>query len=195
MSTPEQALAEGDGILVVDVQNDFCPGGALPIAAGDEVVPVVNRWLATAGERHLPVYASRDWHPEGHPSFKSAGGEWPRHCVQDTEGAAFHPLLKLPEGAVIVTKGVRFDKDQYSAFDETGLAERLRQDGVGRLWVAGLAEDVCVRATVLGAIEAGFEVILIKDAVRPVTEEGGKVADREMQAAGAQFETTDPPEN
>ena len=131
------SMRSGDALLVIDVQNDFCPGGALPIEAGDRVVPVLNRWLCAARERGIPVYASRDWHPRGHPSFVEAGGEWPAHCVQDTEGAAFHADLELPADVVLVAKGVRFDIDQYSAFNETGLEERLRHDGVRRLWVEG----------------------------------------------------------
>jgi nicotinamidase/pyrazinamidase len=181
-------MRTGDALLVIDVQNDFCPGGALPIEEGDRVVPVLNRWLVAARERGIPVYASRDWHPRGHPSFAEAGGQWPAHCVQDTEGAAFHADLELPADVVRVTKGVRFDIDQYSAFNETGLEERLRRDGVRRLWVGGLALDVCVRATVLDAIRAGLEVRLLVDATRAVTAEGGRSALEEMEAVGAFLE-------
>lgn len=182
------ALRTGDALLVVDVQNDFCPGGALPVEEGDRVVPVLNRWLRAARERGIPVYASRDWHPLGHPSFAEAGGPWPVHCVQDTHGAAFHTELELPDDAVLVAKGVRFDVDQYSAFHETGLADRLRRDGVSRLFVAGLALDVCVRATVLDALRAGLEVRVLVDATRPVAEEDGRSALQEMEAAGAFLE-------
>lgn len=191
MASPEHALQDGDALLIVDVQNDFCPDGALPIAEGDAVVPVLNRWLAAAAARGVPVYASRDWHPAGHLSFAEAGGPWPPHCLQDSPGAAFHAGLRLPADTVKVTKGVRFDQDQYSAFDQTGLGEQLRKDSVRRLWVGGLAEDVCVRASVLDALAQGFEVILIKDATRPVTSDGGAEADREMRIAGARFETTE----
>ncbi len=125
MTVPHETLRQGDALLIVDVQNDFCPGGALPIAKGDEVVPVLNRWIAAARAQGVPVYASRDWHPVGHPSFKEQGGQWPPHCQQDSEGARFHPDLELPADAVTVTKGVRFDQDQYSAFDQTGLARQL----------------------------------------------------------------------
>jgi nicotinamidase/pyrazinamidase len=117
MSIPQ--LRDGDALLIVDVQNDFCPEGALPIPDGDHPVPVLNEWIAAAGRAGIPIYASRDWHPRGHPSFDSEGGPWPAHCLQDTEGAAFHPGLHLPEDVVVVTKGTRFDRDQYSAFDET----------------------------------------------------------------------------
>lgn len=175
----------GDALLLLDVQLDFCPGGALPIEGGDEVVPVLNRWIEAAGKRGLPVYASRDWHPQGHPSFREQGGAWPPHCVQETPGAEFHPDLALPDTAVRFAKGVRFDRDQYSAFDETGLATRLRRDGVRRLWVGGLARDVCVRATVLDALREGFEVQVLVAGTRGVVEADGLAALEEMERAGA----------
>lgn len=187
MTTIKDRLRDGDALIIIDVQNDFCPGGALPIPEGDKVVPALNRWLAAAQAKGVPVYASRDWHPAGHVSFMERGGPWPPHCLQDSDGARFHPDLRLPDGVVKVTKGARFDHDQYSAFDETGLAEQLRRDGISRLWVGGLAEDVCVRATVLDALKEGFEVTVIEDAVRPVTPEGGDKARSEMREAGARF--------
>lgn len=187
MTDPETLLHSRDALLVIDVQNDFCPGGALPIADGDRVVVVVNRWLAAAQRRGVPVYASRDWHPAGHVSFVERGGPWPPHCLQDSDGARFHPGLALPPDTVVVTKGTRFDQDQNSAFDQTGLATRLRQDGIGRLWLAGLAEDVCVRATALDARREGFEVSLIATATRPVTAKGGHDARRAMRAAGVEI--------
>lgn len=192
MADPHHSLQPGDALIIVDVQIDFCPGGALPIARGDEVVPVLNRWLAAAADAGVPVYASRDWHPAGHLSFVESGGRWPAHCVQDSEGARFHPALRLPPSAPVVTKGVRFDRDQYSAFDETGLATELRKRGVRRVWIGGLAQDVCVRATVLDARREGFDTIVIGDATCPVTREGGDSANEEMRRAGARFETTGP---
>jgi nicotinamidase/pyrazinamidase len=187
MSREEISFEAGDGLLVVDVQVDFCPGGALPIEEGDRVLPVLNHWLEAAAGSSIPIYASRDWHPEHHVSFAEQGGEWPPHCLQDTKGAAFHPGLRLPAGTVKVTKGVRLDQDQNSAFDQTGLADQLRRDGVRRLWVGGLAEDVCVLATVLDALKEGFQVKLISDATRPVSPEGGEEALRKMKDAGAAF--------
>ena len=172
-------------MLVVDVQKDFCPGGALPVDQGDKVVPVLNRWIEAAEQQGVPVYASRDLHPAQHMSFREHGGEWPSHCVQDTEGAGFHPDLRLPGSVVKIAKGTRFDKDQYSVFDQTGLADQLRRDGVGRLWVGGLALDVCVLASVLDARSAGFDVYVIEKATGPVTAEGGKQALRKMHEAGA----------
>lgn len=179
------SLQEGDGLLLVDVQNDFCPGGALPIEEGDKIVPVLNQWIEAAQARGVPIYASRDWHPVQHMSFQGHGGKWPPHCIQDTDGAAFHPELKLPDKVVKITKGVRFDQDQNSAFDQTGLAEQLTREGVRHLWIGGLALDVCVLATVLDARRLGFDVHVILEATRPVTPEGGEEAIRVMRKAGA----------
>jgi nicotinamidase/pyrazinamidase len=191
MAEPQGVLRPGDALIIVDVQIDFCPGGALPIDRGDAVVAVLNRWIRAADETGIPIVASRDWHPAHHLSFAAAGGQWPPHCVQHTPGARMHPELMLPPHTIVVTKGDRLDRDQYSAFDETGLADELRKRGVRRVWVGGLAQDVCVRATVLDAREAGFEAIVLADATRPVTREGGERADEEMRRAGARFETTD----
>jgi len=191
MTRPQDLLRSGgpgdtgDALLVVDVQNDFCPGGALPVEEGDRVIPVLNEWIAAARERGLPVYASRDWHPRDHVSFQGEGGDWPPHCLQDSPGAAFHPDLALPPDTVLISKGVRFDHDQLSAFHDTGFATRLARDGVRRLFVGGLAQDVCVRATVLDARKAGHDVHVIVSATRAVSAEDGRAALREMERAGA----------
>lgn len=131
------------------------------------------------------VYASRDWHPIRHPSFREEGGDWPPHCLADSDGARFHPGLRLPESTVIITKGVRFDQDQYSVFTETGFVALLQRDKVQRLWVGGLALDVCVKASVLDALKLGLKVALIKAATRPVTAASGREALRTMVEAGA----------
>ena len=191
MANPRTALRKGDALILVDVQKDFCRGGALPIDGGDEVVPVLNRWIAAAIDKGLPIYASRDWHPIHHISFKEQGGLWPPHCLQDSDGAAFHPDLKLPMETKKITKGVRFDQDQNSAFDQTGLAVHLREHGIKRVWVGGLAQDVCVLATVLDARKEGLEVEVITDATRPVTADGGARANRGMRNAGAQLQSTE----
>lgn len=188
-NTPFQ---KGDGLMIVDVQRDFCPGGRLPIPEGDQVVPVLNQWIELARVAHTPVYVSRDWHPLRHVSFQEQGGKWPPHCIQDTNGAQFHPDLRVPADATKITKGVRFDKDQNSAFDETGLMERLPLDGVERLWIGGLAQDVCVLATALDARALGIDVILIDRATRPVTKEGAGEAHRKMVCAGVLFFPTPP---
>ncbi len=180
-----KTMKKGDGLLIVDVQNDFCPGGALPIPEGDIIVPVLNRWTEAAVRRGVPVYASRDWHPRRHISFQEEGGKWPPHCLQDSWGAAFHPELRLPGNVVKIAKGVRFDKDQYSVFDDTGFAWLLKRDAVIRLWIGGLAEDVCVLETVLDARKAGFEVNVITLATRPITPRGGELALLDIKKVGA----------
>jgi nicotinamidase/pyrazinamidase len=189
MSLP--ALSASDALLIVDVQMDFCPGGALPVALGDQVVPVLNRWIDTARQGGAAIVASRDWHPPGHVSFRARGGPWPVHCVQDTPGAAFAPDLRLPEGAIIVSKGTDVDRDNYSPFAETALAETLRRKGVRRVWVGGLAQDVCVRSAVLDALQEGFEVHVIEEATRAVNvkPDDGRRALDEMRAHGAVIET------
>jgi nicotinamidase/pyrazinamidase len=186
---PEDVLQSGDALVIVDVQNDFCPGGALAIENGADVVPVLNRWIAAALAKRIPIYASRDWHPVGHISFKEQGGPWPPHCIQDSEGARFHPQLQLPASAVKITKGVRFDQDQNSVFDQTGLASQLRLTGIKRLWVGGLAADVCVLATVLDARRNDFDVVVIENATKPVSANNGTRACRQMREAGAHFES------
>lgn len=174
-----------DALLIVDVQNDFCPGGALAVEDGDRVIPVLNEAIKAAREAGVPVIASRDWHPEGHCSFEAQGGPWPEHCVQDSRGAAFHPDLALPDDAEIVSKGQSLERDQYSALDGTGLGERLRERGIRRLWIGGLAQDVCVHATVMDALSEGFEVRLIRDATRPVDPDKGADVLKEMEDRGA----------
>lgn len=186
----EPRIRSDEALLIVDVQNDFCPGGSLPIPRGDAVVPEINRWIEAATEAGALVVASRDWHPAHHVSFAQRGGPWPPHCIQDSRGAAFHPELALPEGATVVSKGTDPDADAYSAFDGTGLADWLRERNVSTLWVGGLAQDVCVRATVLDARAEGFEVHVITEATRPVDVNpgDGERALEEMRRAGAAIE-------
>jgi len=162
----DQSLA----LLVVDVQNDFCPGGALPVPNGDQVVPVLNRLAAHASALGFPVYASRDWHPANSRHFAVNGGEWPVHCVPGTPGARLHADLDLPPGALIVTKDVGPDGDGYSAFEGTiagrgSLAADLRARGVTELVIGGLATDYCVLASALDARREGFDVVVVSDAV------------------------------
>lgn len=184
---PRDDFERGDALLIVDMQRDFCPGGALAIQEGDSIIPLLNEWTEAAKARGLPVYASRDWHPLRHVSFKEQGGPWPPHCIQDSEGAAFHPELRLPQNVVKITKGVRFDHDQNSVFDETGFGKQLERDKVGRLWIGGLAQDVCVLASVLDALKSGFRACLIREATRPVTQVGGEDALEKMSKAGAEI--------
>jgi nicotinamidase/pyrazinamidase len=176
-----------EALLIVDVQVDFLPGGGLPVPLGDEVVPVLNRYIEAARGKGVPVFASRDWHPERHCSFRAQGGPWPPHCVAGSPGAEFAPGLKLPPDAGLVSKATREAPDAYSAFSGTDLARRLRELGVKRLLVGGLATDYCVVNTVRDALVAGFEVRLLTDAIRAVDVQpgDGERAEREMRAAGA----------
>lgn len=191
MGDPSRKFVPGDALLVIDVQNDFCPpDGSLAVPEGDRIVPVLNRWIEAAHEAGIPVRASRCWHPPGHVSFRERGGPWPPHCVQNTRGAEFHADLRLPPHTPIVTKGANLDRDDYSDFAGTGFADELRCAGVKRLWVGGLALDYCVRATVLDALREGFAVRLIRSATRAVEANpgDGERALAEMRAAGAVIE-------
>jgi nicotinamidase/pyrazinamidase len=180
-------LSSRDALLIVDVQRDFLPGGALAVPGGDEVVPVLNRYLAHARRAGLPVFASRDWHPANHCSFRAQGGIWPPHCVAGTGGAAFALGLELPPDTVIIDKATRPEADAYSAFSGTTLAAMLRERGVERVLVGGLATDYCVLNTVRDALREGFAVQLLRDAIRAVNvqPDDGARAEREMEALGA----------
>ena len=154
-----------DALIVVDVQRDFCPGGALAVPRGDEVVPVINRLLALTD--WLTV-ATRDWHPADHCSFRAQGGIWPPHCVAGTDGAAFHPALDRARIHHVVSKAVTRDSEAYSGFQGTDLAALLARRGIRRAFVCGLATDYCVKATALDARRAGLDVVVIADAIRGV---------------------------
>jgi len=176
-----------DALIIVDVQRDFTPGGALPVPEGDKVVPVLNRYKDLFLKAKAPIYFTRDWHPQNHMSFKPQGGIWPPHCVQNTPGAQFHPDLEVPEEAEIISKGCDPDKEAYSGFQGTGLEESLRRQGVKRVFVGGLATDYCVKSTVLDALRLGFETFLLEDAIRGVNvhPEDSQRAIEEMERAGA----------
>ncbi|HVF43250.1 MAG TPA: nicotinamidase [Pyrinomonadaceae bacterium] len=175
-------------LIVVDVQNDFCPGGSLAVERGDEVVAPLNRLIKEFLSRGEPVYKSRDWHPAATSHFEAYGGTWPVHCVRGTRGAEFHPDLSDDPRAVVISKD-KADVDEYSAFDRTGLAELLRAQGVGEVWVGGLATDYCVKHTVLDALREGFRVKAVSDAMRPVEVNPGDGARavEEMRTAGAEI--------
>lgn len=160
-------------LVIVDVQNDFCPGGSLPVADGGECVPALNMYISIFKKAGQTIYATRDWHPSKTVHFREQGGKWPPHCVQGTHGARFHPALKLPHDTVIITKGAGMNEDSYSGFQGKdaagrGLAEALRAQGAERIFVGGLATDYCVKETVIDAIREGFEVCLLVDAVKGV---------------------------
>jgi len=180
-------LREGDALIAVDVQRDFLPGGRLAVQDGHEVVPVLNDYISRFRQEGLCVVATRDWHPRDHCSFDAQGGTWPPHCVRDSDGAAFANELELFEDVIVISKGTSKDSDAYSGFDDTDLLAQLRQRGVKRLFVGGLATDYCVLATVTDGLEAGFDVVLLRDAVRAVgvkpTDEAEALA--AMRNAGA----------
>lgn len=179
-------------LLIVDVQRDFCPGGALAVPNGDRVVTVLNRYILNAIARGVPIYASRDWHPAVTRHFAPYGGEWPVHCVQDTAGAQFHPDLQLPASTIIVTKGENPQRPGYSAFEgltqegKTFLQE-LCDRHIDHLYVGGLATDYCVRASVLDALRLGLKVTVLEDAIAGVDVHTGDSARaiKEMCDAGA----------
>lgn len=181
----------GDALCIVDLQKDFLPGGPLAVAEADAIVPLANRLIELFDRRSLPVVASRDWHPPDHCSFTENGGEWPPHCIAETSGAAFAAGLRLPDDALIISKGTTTERDAYSVFDRTDLASRLREMGVGRLFVCGVATDVCVKSTVRDALKQEFAVVLLIDAIRGVDRHAGdsERAIREMQQAGARIAT------
>jgi len=180
-------LSTRPALLVVDVQRDFCPGGALAVKSGDEVIPGLNLVIEAFERRRLPIFFTRDWHPVDHLSFRGRGGIWPPHCVQGTLGAELHPNLRIPATATIISKGTSRDAEAYSGFQGTDLEERLRGLGVDEIFLGGLATDYCVRESTLDALKAGFSVTVIEDCIRPVNAKPGD-GDRalaDMRRAGA----------
>jgi nicotinamidase/pyrazinamidase len=199
--TGKFSIAPSDVLLVVDVQNDFCPGGSLPVSRGNEVVPLINRMAP----RFAHVVMTQDWHPAGHLSFASMhpgckayetielpfGTQilWPDHCVQDTDGAQLHSQLHVPHAQLLLRKGFNRQIDSYSAFQEndrrtpTGLAGYLRERGLTRVFLAGLAFDFCVRYSAEDAKQQGFEAVVIEDTCRAIGMSGSLSATRERLAA------------
>ena len=178
---------KGDALVLVDVQNDFLPGGSLAVGRGDEILPVLNQWITTFENAELPIFATRDWHPPDHSSFKERGGIWPVHCVAETHGANFSPELQLSPNVSIVSKATVADSDAYSGFEGTDLNDRLKLHGVRRLFVGGLATDYCVLNTVRDALKHDYEVVLLEDGIRAVNvqpDDGQKALD-EMKSLGA----------
>ena len=186
---PDAMLQAGDALLIVDVQNDFLPGGALPVASGAEVLAPLNAWIDRFRQARLPIFATRDWHPPNHCSFRPQGGPWPAHCVADSAGAAVPTQLALPPATIVVSKGRQREAEAYSGFAGSELDRELREMGVCRLFVGGLATDYCVLATVNDALRLNYHVFLLGDAVRPVDVRpgDGERAIAAMCAAGAQL--------
>ena len=180
-------LHQHDALLIVDVQNDFLPGGSLAVAGAEAIIPVLNRYIDFFTSLSLPVFAGRDWHPVHHCSFHDRGGPWPVHCVAGISGAEFSSLLNLPQQLFVVSKATHEDKDAYSAFEGTNLANLFRQHGVERLFIGGLASDYCVLNTVQDALKHNFVVILLVDAVGAINVAAGDgdMAIDAMLSAGA----------
>lgn len=185
-------VMDRSALLVVDVQLDFCPGGALPVPGGDRVAAAISEHIVDAVACGLTVYASRDWHPPVTTHFAPYGGTWPVHCVQGTRGADFHPALRLPDTAIVITKGERADAHGYSAFeghtpDGTPLQSDLQMRGITHLYVGGLATDYCVKHSVMDALSAGLMVTVLEDAIGGVDVRPGDSARAlaEMRQRGA----------
>jgi nicotinamidase/pyrazinamidase len=187
--------AHHEALIVVDVQLDFCPGGALPAATGNDIIPAANRYLAEARRLGMPIYASRDWHPPVTGHFKPYGGEWPPHCVQNTSGARFHPGLQLPPGTIVISKGEDPEREGYSAFDGRTpdgrpLLEDLRDRRIDTVYVAGLTAEYCVKQTILDALKAGLHAVALTDAIAGLNAQPGDVdrALEEIRRAGAELQ-------
>ena len=164
----EISLDERSALVIVDIQLDFCAGGAIPVPNGDSVVPVLNKYLKLFLSAGALIVATRDWHPANHSSFKSNGGVWPAHCVMNTKGARFHPDLSLPRDIIVVSKGEFPDDSSYSNFERTSLLSNLRDRKTENVYIGGLATDYCVRATVIDSVKLGFTTYLLSDASRGV---------------------------
>ena len=188
-----------DALILIDVQNDFCTGGKLAVPDGEQVVAVLNQYIDLFKAARLPILATRDWHPKETVHFNTGGGVWPPHCIQGTEGAEFHSDLKLSKDVIIISQGTGPNEDAYSGFqgrneEGTDLAVLLRQRNVKRLFAGGLATDYCVKSTVLDGLKEGFQIVLIRDAIRGVDLQPGdsQRAMEEMVREGAEVKTSPP---
>ncbi len=179
----------GDALIIVDVQNDFLPGGSMPAANGDEIVPVMNRYTTLFQSAALPIFATRCWHPADHHSFQAQGGPWPVHCIAWSEGAEFARQLKLPgiDEMVVISKGADANKHASSGFDGTDLEEHLRKQEVRRLFVGGLTTERAVYDTVKDALDRDFAVLLLEDASGPLNADEAQRALAEMRRLGVDF--------
>lgn len=182
-------ISPTDALVVVDLQNDFLPKGALAVPHGDRVIPIINTLIALFERNNFPIFASRDWHPVNHCSFVAQKGLWPPHCIQNTEGAAFTKALRLPIETIIISKADEPENEAYSAFEGTDLTQTLQKKNIKRLVVVGLATDYCVKETVIDACKAGFEVVVVKEGIAPVEiySGDGERAIEAMQAVGAKL--------
>ncbi len=194
MSHPNTTrIQTGDALVIVDVQNDFLPGGSLAVPHGADVIAPLHAMIVAFQERQLPIFATRDWHPPNHCSFRDQGGLWPPHCVAGSPGADFLPGLGLPAAAEVISKATTAETDAYSGFANTDLAERLRWVDVRRLFVGGVATDYCVLNTVRDARAAGFDVVILLDAIRAIDAnpgDGERAVAEMLRLGAAAAETT-----
>jgi len=182
------ALDSRDALIVVDMQNDFMPGGRLVVPGGDEIIPLLNRYIAFFHTNKLLIFAVRDWHPSNHCSFQQQGGLWPAHCIAESEGAAFYPHLKLPVDAHIISKATTPERDAYSGFTNTPLNTLLQSSGIHRVFIGGVATEYCVLNTVKDALRFHYITFVLEDAVCAINkqpEDGGLHAIEEMTLLGA----------
>ncbi len=180
-----ERLDDTSALLIVDMQNDFMPGGSLPIPDADKIIPMINKYIELFTYNELSIFASRDWHPPNHISFRQRGGMWPVHCVRHTYGAKFHPDLKVPRSTVVISKGTDPNREAYSAFDRTELSDRLDERGVKKIFVVGVATDYCVKSTVLDALKLGYEVIVLEDGIKGLDKSNEAIL--EMKSRGAKL--------
>jgi len=182
-------LQAHDALIVTDIQNDFCGGGALEVRGSEEIIPILNSWIRRAGSLRIPIFLTRDWHPPNHISFRERGGPWPPHCIQNTHGADFHPELFVPSSAILINKAKAPDRESYSAFGDTLLGHYMETLNIRRVWVGGLALDYCVVATALDARTLRLDVNVLLDGTRAVNLalDDGERALEKMKAAGVRL--------
>lgn len=185
-------LFNRDALIVVDMQNDFMPWGVLPVKEADRIVPVINSYVEKFERKSLHVFFTRDWHPENHTSFRDFGGIWPSHCVAGTEGAKFHPGLKIPaDNKFIISKGTSPEFDAYSGFQGTILDSLLKERGIRRVFICGVATDFCVKNTALGAINLGYQVFILLDGIKGVFEDLSETSLKLLMKEGASLVSYD----
>jgi len=181
-------------LVVVDLQNDFCPGGALGVRDGDQIIPAVNRYVELFLNKSLPVFVSRDWHPKTSKHFQEAGGPWPPHCIQNTSGANFHDDFRVPDQAIVLSKGIDPELDGYSVFEAQDLhgncfKDLLDEMGVKELFIGGIATDYCVRMTSLDGLNNGFDIHVLTDAIKGVDEMASQQTIKEIVGKNGNLKT------
>jgi len=177
-------MMDNSALIVVDMQNDFMDGGVLAVPGSKSIVPTINLYMEVFHNRSLPIYATRDWHPQNHISFRERGGPWPPHCIMFTEGASFFNKLKFPKETEVISKAMKPDEEAYSGFQGTDLAIRLKKRGISNIFISGVATEYCVLSTAMDGIKNGFRVHLLQDAVRGIKDRDVSSAMQRMKDAG-----------